>query len=100
VYDLKNLSIRHKLAPSDVGGYSKLMFSTFKLSVSDNKEEKAIMLYAASTVGDFFVIDPRSGSTVKTLKGHISSINWFVEVSQLVITAGDDNLCLVFDPNN
>ena len=36
---------------------------------------------------------------VKTYKGHAAPINDFVEVKELeiVVTAGDDRQCLVFD---
>ena len=56
------------------------------------------MLYAASTLGDFFIIDVRSGEVVHTYKGHAAPINWFSEAKQRewIITAGDDNQCKVF----
>lgn len=56
------------------------------------------MLYAGSTLGDFFVIDVRTGEVVRTYKGHAAPINNFVEARQRewVITAGDDNQCNVF----
>lgn len=96
IYDLKTLSIRHKLTPASFGGYSKLMFSTLKLR-TNTENEYTLLLYAASTVGEFYLIDGRSGEVVDTYKGHSSSINWFVEVKskQWVITAGDDNICCV-----
>lgn len=45
------------------------------------------------------MIDVRDGKVVKTFKGHASAINSFTEVvpRQLIVTAGDDRSCLVFD---
>ncbi len=37
------------------------------------------MLYAASTLGEFFIIDVRSGQVIKSFKGHAAPINYFVE---------------------
>ena len=89
------MSIRHKLSPAQYGGYTKLMFSSVKLKVGD---EHHILLYAASTMGEFYLIDGRNGTTIKTYRGHGSSINWFVEVKSRgwIVTAGDDNICNVF----
>lgn len=55
-------------------------------------------MYAASTLGDFFVIDVRSGIVVNTYKGHAAPINEFVEVKlrKWIVTAGDDNQCNIF----
>lgn len=68
------------------------------------------MLYAASTLGDFFAIDVRSGTVQRTLKGHAAPINNFVEVKTgveqsingnqnnlWIATAGDDNQCNLFE---
>lgn len=73
------------------------MFSTIKLS-KDGTGERVQMLYAASTMGDMFVVDVRSGEVVKGFKGHAATINFFVEVKQRewIVTAGDDNQCNVF----
>lgn len=51
------------------------------------------MLYAASTLGDFFVIDVRSGKVENQLRGHCAPINHFVEIKRdkMILTAGDDN---------
>ena len=51
------------------------------------------VLLAASTLGDFFMIDVRDGSNIKTFKGHAAAINDFIEVKylELVVTAGEDN---------
>jgi hypothetical protein len=38
------------------------------------------IIYAASTLGDLFCIDPRNGAIVKTLKGHVAPINAFIEM--------------------
>lgn len=45
------------------------------------------------------MIDVRSGALLRTYRGHAASINDFIEVKQhnLVITAGDDFVCNVFD---
>jgi len=45
------------------------------------------------------MIDVRDGSVIKCFKGHAAPINDFVEVKflELVVTAGEDNQCLVFD---
>ncbi len=73
------------------------MFSTIRIKTKQ-EGEKTIMLYAASTLGDFFIIDARSGEVVHTYKGHAAPINWFSEAKQRewIITAGDDNQCNVF----
>jgi hypothetical protein len=41
----------------------------------------------------------RDGKLVKTFKGHAAPINDFIEVKplEIVVTAGDDRQCLVFD---
>jgi hypothetical protein len=57
------------------------------------------IIYAASTLGDFSLVDVRDGKIVKTFKGNSAAINDFVEVKELglVVTAGDDHSCLAFD---
>ena len=63
------------------------------------------VLIAASTLGDVSLIDPRNGAILKTIKGHCASINDIKEVvgcledenQVMLVTAGDDNQCLVFD---
>lgn len=55
-------------------------------------------------MGDVNIIDPRNGEVIKTIKGHVASINDIKEFSledgkKLLVTAGDDNQCLVFDPS-
>ena len=52
-------------------------------------------------MGDISIIDPRNGAVVKTIKGHCASINDIKEFkledgTPLIVTAGDDNHCLVF----
>ena len=58
---------------------------------------------AASTLGDIFIIDPRSGEIVKKMKGHSGTINDIKELTidgkTMFVTAGEDNRCLVFDPD-
>lgn len=97
IYELKGLTIRTRVTPTAYGGFSKVMFSTIKI-FDKARVEKSIMLYAGSTLGDFFIIDARTGEVVKAYKGHAAPINHFVEAKQRewVITAGDDNQCNVF----
>jgi len=78
VYDLKDSTIRHRVEPTKYGGFTKLMFSTIQINTKAG-DGKSIMLYAGSTLGDFFVIDVRSGEIVKQFKGHAAPINCFVE---------------------
>lgn len=51
------------------------------------------MLYAASTLGEVFVLDVRTGQVVKKFRGHAAPVNCFVEARQRewLITGGDDN---------
>ena len=51
------------------------------------------------------MIDPRNGAVVKTIKGHMASINDIKELkladgTQVIATAGDDNTCLVYTPDD
>jgi len=96
IYDLKGLTVRHRVTPTQCGGFTKVQFST--IPIIDSQGDKSIMLYAASTLGDLFIIDVRSGVVVKAFKGHAAPINYFVEAKQRewVITAGDDNQCNIF----
>jgi len=57
------------------------------------------MFYASSTLGDVIIIDVRNGDLVRIYKGHAAPINDFIEVIQhkLLITAGDDFNCNVYD---
>lgn len=89
IYDLNKTEMRSKVQPSEYGGYTKIAFSTIQPHI----------LYAASTLGDLQMIDVRDGTTVRTLKGHAAPINDFTEVPplEIVVTAGDDRQCLVFD---
>ena len=100
IYDLKGLTVRHRVVPSEYGGFTKVMFSTIKLRVRQEGEQ-SILLYAASTLGDFYLIDVRSGEVIKTYKGHAAPINEFIEVRQRkwIVTAGDDNQCNIFQLN-
>ena len=92
IYDLAHLTVRHKLNPTAYGGFTKLSFSSFPIKVPE-QDEKVIMLYAASTLGHFFVIDVRSGSLSYTFRGHSAPINHFAEIASTmqIVTAGDDN---------
>lgn len=92
VYDLTNFTLRLSVTVGQFGGFSKLLFS----KVNQNT------LIAASTVGDVILIDPRNGSILKTMKGHVASINDIKELSigegsNLIVTAGDDNQALIFE---
>jgi WD40 repeat protein len=91
IYDLKDkdYQIRNQVQPTVYGGFTKLAMS----------EVHPNILLAASTLGDFFLIDPRSGTVIKALKGHAAPINDFVEVKETgtIATAGDDNQCMLFD---
>ena len=81
--------MRSKIQPVEYGGYTKIQFSVLHPH----------LLYAAGTFGDFNVIDVRNGQLVRTFKGHAAAINDFTEVSplEIIVTAGDDRQCLVFD---
>lgn len=51
------------------------------------------LFIAASTLGELYLIDPRSAEVVRTFKGHAAPINDFIEVEKTgcIVTAGDDN---------
>jgi WD40 repeat protein len=72
IYDLNKLEIRSKVVPSEYGGYTKIQFSHFDTNI----------LYTASTLGDFSLIDVRDSKIVKTFKGNAAAINDFVEVRE------------------
>jgi WD40 repeat protein len=72
IYDLNKLEIRSKVVPSEYGGYTKIQFSNFDPNI----------LYTASTLGDFSLIDVRDSKIVKTFKGNAAAINDFVEVRE------------------
>ena len=57
------------------------------------------MFYASSISGDLLIFDVRSGELLRTYKGHLAAINDFVEVPEhkVVVTAGDDFVCNVYD---
>ncbi len=65
VYDLTNFTMRLTVTVGQFGGFTKLFWSNYFTNC----------LVAASTLGDVYVIDPRNGSVVKTIKGHVASIN-------------------------
>lgn len=68
VYDLTDLTQRLKVSIGEFGGFSKVFWSTG----SDSR----LNLVAASTLGDIYTIDPRSGLVIKKIRGHDgSSIN-------------------------
>lgn len=92
IYDLNRTELRAKLEPTEYGGYSKLVFS----------QNNPFILYAASTLGDLHAIDVRDHKVVRTFRGNTGAINEFVEVKDLeiVVTAGDDRECRVFNMKN
>jgi hypothetical protein len=53
IYDLKdvNCAIKFTIEPTQFGGFSRLLFSACLPNV----------MFAASTLGDMFLIDPRNG---------------------------------------
>lgn len=57
------------------------------------------MFYASSTSGDIIIVDVRSGAICRTYKGHAAPVNDFIEVAEhkLLVTAGDDFVCNVYD---
>lgn len=86
VYDLSNFTLRLSVTVGQFGGFSKLFWSQYNENC----------LVAASTVGDVIIIDPRNGAILKTIKGHVASINDIKEMqledgSKMLVTAGDDN---------
>jgi WD40 repeat protein len=91
VYDLKdqNCSIKFVVEPTVYGGFTKLLLSSCLPNV----------IYAASTLGDLFLIDQRNGVVIKAFKGHAAPINALIEMpeNKTVVTAGDDNQCMAFD---
>ena len=62
-------------------------------------EERYNELYASSTHGNIHVIDVRDCALIQTFYGHSSPINDFIVVGDLIVTAGDDCKCNVFDLN-
>lgn len=60
IYDLNKNEVRKKITPSEYGAFTKLLFSSLSTHI----------LYAASTLGDFFLLDIRDGSVVKHFRGH------------------------------
>ena len=95
MYDLTNFTQRLTVTVGQFGGFTKLFWSTLH----------ANCLVAASTLGDVSIIDPRNGQVAKTMKGHCAAINDIKELKMedgttMLVTAGDDNQCLVFDPAN
>lgn len=89
IYNTKDLKLRQKVTASEYGGFTKVKFS----EIDDS------MFYASSTRGDVVIIDVRNGMKLRTYKGHAAPINDFVEVLEhrLLVTAGDDFVCNVYD---
>ena len=65
VYDMTNFTLRLTVKIGDFGGFTRLFWSKFDTNC----------LVAASTLGDVSIVDPRNGAVVKTLKGHVASVN-------------------------
>ena len=55
--------------------------------------------FASSTLGFVHMIDTRNGVIMRTYRGHAAPINSFLEVKEhnLLVTAGDDFVCNVYD---
>lgn len=84
--------MRLKVQVGQFGGFTKLFFSKLNMNC----------LVAASTMGDTCIIDPRNGAILKTIKGNLGPVNDIIELAledgtQLLVTAGDDSQCLVFN---
>jgi WD40 repeat protein len=60
IYDLTKNELRLKITPNEYGGYTKILFSSLYTHI----------LYASSTLGDFYLLDSRDGTIVKHFKGH------------------------------
>lgn len=90
IYDIKkDYNLRQKITAAEYGGFSKVQFS-----VIDPHH-----FYASSTMGNILIIDVRNATILKTYMGHAAAINDFLEVVEhnILITAGDDFLCNVYD---
>lgn len=61
IYDLAKLTIRHKISPTEYGGYTSIRFSSFPIKCKNNPQERVTMLLCASTLGPFLVLDCRDG---------------------------------------
>ena len=77
------------MTAAEYGGFSKVQFS----------ELDPHLFYASSTLGSICALDVRSGAIARTYKGHAAPINDFLEVIQhkILVTAGDDFVCNVYD---
>lgn len=60
----------------------------------------AILLTSCSTDGTIKRWDARSGNLLNTWKGHADGVLGFVQTERFVVTAGDDQVALVFDTSN
>lgn len=89
VYNMKENALRQKIAGADHGGFSKVLFSQID----------PFFFYASSTLGFVHMIDARNGTVMRTYRGHAAQINNFLEVTEhnLLVTAGDDFVCNVYD---
>lgn len=89
IYNMKEFRLRQKVKAQEAGGFTKLKFS----------EIDPCMLYCSSTLGDLIILDVRNGDILRKYKGHAAPINDFLEVPEhkLLVTAGDDFNCNVYD---
>ena len=77
------------MVAGEYGGFTKVLFS----------ELDPFIFYASSSLGNVNVLDVRNGEILRVYKGHAASINDFIEVKEhkVVVTAGDDFVCNVYD---
>ena len=107
--DLKVSSLYHFSASAmGNGDIAILDLKTGKLRANAHMQDivvkvywsmKGDILYACSVDGTVAMVDYRSGSIVKRLSGHTSGIMDFDfdEEENILVTAGDDAVCLIFD---
>ena len=81
--------VRQKIKAAESGGFTKALFS----------EMNECLFYASSTRGNVLIIDVRNGNILSTYKGHAAPINDLVESvhHSILVTAGDDFTCNVYD---
>ena len=89
IYNLKEQKLRQQVTFGDFGGFNKVLFS----------ELDPHLFYASSTLGHVTIVDVRNGEIQATYRGHAAPINDFLEVKEhkLLVTAGDDFVCNVYD---
>ena len=89
VYNMQENSLRQAIQAADYGVFSKVLFS----------EIDPFFFFASSTLGFVQMIDARNGTIMRTYRGHAAQVNDFVEVKEhnLLVTAGDDFVCNIYD---